>query len=785
MTLAEEAATFLAANGWLVTQADSMLIGGARQGLGDVSDQVWVWAPPAHSPEQLRQREDGYLRRFEEQGQSQGQKFLLLESTEGLSADFRLRAFREFGVSLQVPTDFFDAPFTWELSRKAGTAASSMRDRAHAGRIPQPFTSSTAYTSFDDLLPVLLRAFRPYADGPPVHLVTAPAGFGKSHLFRALFARLYSDFQEAKNAEVRALRPLPLLPEYLATAAAPTLKALVGSFLATEVARPLSLDSFEWMLTHGYACFLLDGLDEVISRDPHFFEYMYELLTRSDAPHPPRILICVRDSLLVSNKGLRDFLDDAGHELVGRHRLAAWQRPSIEAYIRWRLAPGPADALLRLLGDHPNLLELAGTPFYCEALTSEVHYGLDPTELTGAVSETNLLSLAIKGMIQREFDSGLLQPRWAAMADIESLIQDIAEENLEGGSKGVRVDDVAEFAQYSLAPDLPEFEMEEAVQQVQQLPFFTGALDLGRLSFSQEAIYDYLLGVRAADYFASNPRRFLHLLGVHPLSPDSATLHVIRERILEISGLDDLYRVAMDASPDRMAFRNVLQVILSLPGTEWIARRLPLERRDLSALRFRSLDLSTVSFRGSNLEASSFKDCSLRAAVLADAVVKGTEFVACDGLADIDFGDLSTFFSATVDGQMFEEPEEFLLASGAVIAQGGPRYVRPCAAANQLRFLFGKYVRPDGVARRDWLDEKAALSGRRYIDPKPVIEAARRHGYLEWDAARRRYIRSRGDQYSDMVGLVSKLQISPTIARLLSDVCRQEGCGHLLEIKTG
>ena len=144
--------------------------------------------------------------------------------------------------------------------------------------------------------------------GPPVHLVIAPAGFGKSHLFRSLYAQLYDDFMAAKSEERRALRPLPLLPDYLASASAPTLKALVQSFLTTEVARPLRLESFEWMLTHGFACFLLDGLDEVIARDPHFFEYVYELLTRPDVPRPPKILICVRDSLLVSNRGLRGFL---------------------------------------------------------------------------------------------------------------------------------------------------------------------------------------------------------------------------------------------------------------------------------------------------------------------------------------------------------------------------------------------------------------------------------------------------------------------------------------------
>jgi hypothetical protein len=439
---------------------------------------------------------------------------------------------------------------------------------------------------------------------------------------------------------------------------------------------------------------------------------------------------------------------------------------------------------MQLFDADENLLQLAGTPFYCEALTSEVGYGLDPRALTGAASETRLLALAIKRMVQREFDNGMLEPHWASPDEIGSLIQDIAEENLEGGVKGVRVDDVAELAMYSLTPDLPENEMENAVQQVQQLPFFTGAVDLGRLSFSQEVIYDYLLGVRAADYFASNPKRFLHLLGVHPLNSGSATLNVIRERILNTNGLDDLYRAAIDAAPDRLAFRNVLQIILSLPDTQWIVRRLPFERGDLSALRFANLDLSAVSFRGSNLEASTFDNCSMRGTVLADAVLKGTSFEACTEMNEVDFGDLSTFFSAFVDGKEFEEPDTFLLASGFAKSSQGSRYVRPCSAANQLRFLFGKYVRPDGAARRDWLDENGVVAGRRYIDPKTVIEAARRHGYLEWDSNRKRYIRSRGDDYSDMVGLVSKLQITPKIRLLLADVCRQQGCSHLLEVNS-
>jgi hypothetical protein len=787
-SLVIEAATFLEADDWIVSQRDASFIVGSRPGFGDTSDQVLIWVPqPGLSPEQLRLREDGYLRRFAEEARTYGQKYLLVESTEGLSADFRRRAFREFGVSLTVTTDFFDAPFKWDRSRSAATAASLLRNRGQQDlekRIAQPFTSSRAYESHEDLLQELLPEFRPSASGPPVHLVIAPAGFGKSHLFRSLYAQLYNDFIVAKSEERRALRPLPLLPEYVASASAQTLKALVQSFLTTEVARPLRLESFEWMLTHGFACFLLDGLDEIIARDPRFFEYVYELLNRVDIPRKPKMLICIRDSLLVSNEGLRDFLDVAGPDSVAKHRLAPWQRPSITSYARRHLTdPQAADGLMELLDAKPNLMDLAGTPFYCEVFASEVGYGLQPAELNGAETETKLLALAVRRMIQREFDNGMLKKNWATVEDIESFIKDIAYEALRAEGKGISVDVVTELAPLSLEPSIGEAEMEEAVQQIQQLPFFTGTIDLGRLSFSQEVVYDYLLGLLATDYFSSNPRKVVQLLGGVPFSPDSVTVHVIREHVQAVGGLDDLYRIAVDAKPNTVAFRNVLQILLSLPGTEWIVRRLSLERGDLSGLHFEGMDLSGLSFRSANLESCTFQDCTLASAVLADAILKGTEFAACTGLDTVDFGDLSAFYGVTVDGHLLEEPGQFLTVIGVARGPEGPRYIRPCRAAKQLRWLFSKYVRPDGIARRNWLDERSAVAGRRLVDPKTVVEAARRHGYLEWDPTRKRYIRSGGEQYTDMIGLVTKMQITPRLNLLLSDVCSQRGCNHVLTVE--
>jgi hypothetical protein len=52
-----------------------------------------------------------------------------------------------------------------------------------------------------------------------------------------------------------------------------------------------------------------------------------------------------------------------------------------------------------------------------------------------------------------------------------------------------------------------------------------------------------------------------------------------------------------------------------------------------------------------------------------------TAFLACRSLESADFGDLSTFFTAIVDAEDFEEPDEFLRAIGADRRPDAPRYV--------------------------------------------------------------------------------------------------------------
>lgn len=114
-----------------------------------------------------------------------------------------------------------------------------------------------------------------------------------------------------------------------------------------------------------------------------------------------------------------------------------------------------------------------------------------------------------------------------------------------------------------------------------------------------------------------------------------------------------------------------------------------------------------------------------------------------------------------------------------------PPLVEPCASAQQLRLLFGKFVYPNGVARRAVLPERACLSGKEYYDRKQTLDAALRHGYLieEAERYRERICRCEGDRYQELVDYVKNLAVSSGLERLLNDLCPDRGCSHIPRAK--
>jgi len=160
------------------------------------------------------------------------------------------------------------------------------------------------------------------------------------------------------------------------------------------------------LLTHGHACWLLDGLDEVISRDPGFFEYILDICTRDNAA-APRILICVRDSLLSASQGLRDFVTQAD-ELITEFRLLPWEIESLRSFAKIRLVD-KAPKFVATIEGRPNVLELCRTPYYAELLAQRVEDNASLQPLAEDYEEMDLLDDAVRSIIEREYDKGLLQ----------------------------------------------------------------------------------------------------------------------------------------------------------------------------------------------------------------------------------------------------------------------------------------------------------------------------------------------------------------------------------------
>ncbi|GAA3455293.1 NACHT domain-containing protein [Dactylosporangium matsuzakiense] len=782
MTLFEEATSYLEAEGYSVVTADrrSGLVKAEKAGIGGMSDQITVWCPAYDDAEELRRNEGTLLHRFKEDSRTDGLKFLLVESTHGLSAGFRPQARAAYDVEVRVPIQFFDSPFRWDnaAGKTQGTAALELRDAGVAAarrRTQQPYERVSHGQEGPDLLAELERRFAGTGEWQrPIVLVTAPAGSGKSMLFKSLFAGLHARFMAGKKQQRRGRRPLPLLPEYLSTANAPALRPMVDAFMQTEYARPTNPAAFEWMLTRGYASWLLDGLDEVISRDPRFFEYIDDIVRRDGHP---RILICVRDSLLGTSPSLRDYLADA-HDQIDEYRLLPWPRSSIADFARIRLQQHD-QRLLSVVDERPNLMALCGTPYYAELLAT--HVGDDPPgEVPDDYSELALIEAATRSILRREYDEKGLLSDEIGLEDLLELVTEIAvEEVSDGRDRGVDVAFIDEWSDLYLA-DLDDEARERIAGHIRQLSLLRGALEQNRVRFAQDVIFEYFIGRRAIALFPVSPGPFERLLGWRRFPPDSIALRLLSHWITQHGAGEELLLRLTQAAGHPIAFHNMLQALIALPRCDALLREAPLERQDLSGLVFTGIALRDVSLRGANLEATRFVDCDLTGCNLADAILAETVFTGTSHatLPQAGFGDLARFVSVRLDRRKVESADAFVQH---IVAKGGrARTDDPCAAAQQLTGVFRKFVKPTGQGRRNWLDAKAVLTGKRYIDdPAALVTAVVQAGYLTPARGRARYERTTDDhRYAEMIAYVKDRRAAPGITALLDAVCREPGCTH-------
>ena len=784
MNLAELAAKYVGSLRYETRQQGRDLIVGHR--VSDLGERegILVWVPDFEPGGSFGTQEGPYLSRFEAVASDypRARKFMLVPTYEGLSKEFRSKAKAEYDVNVRVPVFFFDMPFKYEESpgRAASTAALELSKRGETKslkRAPQPYDVLKGPEAKDrgDILDVFTRKVPGQWDSP-LSIIVGPAGIGKTVLFEVLFSRLYSTFQAYKS-EMRVFpRPLPLVPEYLRAPASSTLESLIEGFLRTEVAAPIEVDTLQWMLVNGFAMWLLDGLDELVERDIDFFSRLLDVLTTPGSVDP-RIVLCIRDSLLSTNQGLRDFLDEYGRS-VTIYELSRWDTPSKRAFAGIELGSQQAESFMAVLRAHRELDSLSSTPYYCKLIADEYAAG----RLQEPYSEHELLDHAISNIIDREYSKGFLDKTLLPPPVLIELLQNLSAENLALGFQGLTPQTIREYTEILLPGELDSQTLDRLITHMVQLAFFCHGSATGSIQFAQEILEHYLLGGHLYKSLSSNEGLFLRELSVRHIPVDWVTLRTIATRTQKEGWVDRLLHLLKAGGISDAAFRNLAQICAYAVADAATLRAVSFDGREMSGVKLNGFDFRGTSFRACDLTDAEFNHCLLQDARFEGAIISRTGFFMKDrgDLKNAVFGDMERVYSIRTQPRRPEtehqEARKWLRERTGVMEP----ITEPCPAALQLRYLFGKYVSPNGTAKRVVLNKRGVLAGKEFYDRDRTLEAAIAHGYLiPEERYRDRIARSTGELNSEIVNYVRDLILSEGLQRLLGDICPVDNCVHV------
>lgn len=651
--------------------------------------------------------------------------------------------------------------------------------------VPQPYRTdghaSGAKERQDDLFRQLRQEMSTAGDAT-VRIIVGRAGIGKSCLFTSLFGDLYEDFLDSKNRLRRCPRPIPLLPEHLKQAQSMRTDALIENFLRTDVASPMTSKTFKWLLVNGYATWLLDGLDELYSGDPGFFDFILDLIT--DKGSRAQVTIWCRDSLLTTSQEFAEFQETcSGGDVLKIYRLSDWQRKQKRQFVwikkKGRLPKaGDGDSaevseFLDVLDSNSVLKSISGLPFYC----SELLQHKDDGDLKRFGDEVELLNYTVDTMVSREIAKGMFDQNSFDEDGLNDWLETIAAEYVEGQYAGLASDEVQEYAELVLRDGLDRGVRDHILTSLRNFPLFQSGNEGGQVAF----VHDLVADVVAARHYRKliNGGRKDTFRRLEHVDVDYPPLLRFMVHGIEEGGLNTLRSALRRVGKDRSFSVALTLMMLVSPGKDTLRKiETSFEDRLLVGVRFVDRDLAELSFRGSDLTNAVFERCDLRRASFPGTHLSRTMFRDCD-LRGADLR-RSRAQSIVAGQRMLSDVNrihEWFAESSGVRDEG----VR-CPTAQQFVYLFGKYVTPLGEPKRDRLPERALVSGKR-VEGAAVIEdcikAAVSAGFMQPDH-RERYSRTSGNQYAEMVEFVAHQRISAGIGRMLEKLCPRPACLHQL-----
>jgi Pentapeptide repeats (9 copies) len=792
--------SYLRSADYNLINSESGFIVADKPGVGGDRDTLLVWLPaqiyPLSPRRPFSQFEPSLVDKIEAAvAQYPDARYtILVDSREGISRTFS-EIVSGHGVKIRVPVEFFDAPFRYEESRDAASALKELRDPSLlTKRVAQPYSQTgLGSTSHDgpDLLEVL-REDISLLEGPCIRFTVGNAGAGKSVLFESLFAILYRDFVDDKGRRIQSRRPIPFVPQHLRSTYTIRTLALVDSFLRSEVAAPVSRDTLEWMLVNGHCFWMFDGLDELYSGDPEFFDYLLDLLTRPGSR--AQILVCARDSLMSSNDAFVQFIkgfSPSSDPSVKIYTLKDWHRDS-KRYFAWLelagRAPGnneadppPVAKFVAAVEATENIRTLSGVPYYCALLMERYKEG-DSLKIR---DEFTLLSDVISSLQEREVGKGLILLDAFEKNGLDDLLETIAADFCINNYAGTLTDDIRVYSEMVLRQDVTDEKRQKLITSLVQFPLFVSAERPGIVSFKHELLAEYLYGRQLAKSVSSDPVRAVSKLMNRPKFSDTLAFRYLVERTHENvqARAAILDKLVNDPPPDKQ-WRILLQLWLSSTPTP--VRPPPgdfFEGRDLSGIKFANVHLSERSFRGANLTDVIFTECVLAQAKFEGARLVGTRFdrLDADALRAAQFGNIDNFEYIYSGSRLIEDREtmrRWMQERTGIIEPGAD----PCSTTLQLRELFGKYMHEDGSARRDELPYNALIRGRVHAGAPTSADCVAeciRHTFLNPPDYRNRVRRPSGDRYNELVRFMRDWNLSADLTTMLDKLCPVKGCGHI------
>jgi hypothetical protein len=798
MTLTDDVAGYLTTHGYQIGNLKKDFLVAIRPSpIGGRAETVLVWIPaiPTNSFE-VEQLEAHLLREFEDWSNKHrwAELWVIHDFGYGFSNRFST-AVKKYNITFRVPSYFFDTSYKYErASRQVLSAMTEIK--APAFRIAQPFTvtkDGNTVRSGEDLFAHLWDEYR-FNRAPAIRFVIGPAGIGKTWLFRALFSRLYGHFIDEKKRQENFPRPIPIIPLHLRQAGLLRTRQVLNSFIELEVASPVPLATFEWMVARGYSTWLFDGLDELYAEDEDFFYYLAEIFEAENAT--PQILVCARESLLTSSENFADFLNIYDPMIpIEVYRLESWEQSSKSKFSSLYFSdPEKSNAFLGYISSSVLLRQLSGLPFYCNWLAKS----FEKDQHKQFVNDYALIDFAVEAMLAREMDGGdqdnkeegkaLIREEDFIPGGLNVWLQEVADAFCASNYAGVPTSQVEEFAHFVLRDELSTEERQNAITSLTRFPLFaSGKSETASsvVAFKHELIAEYLTGQYWYPRLLKDAIASAYELGMRTAFITSLTARYLAERLSDSSGLEVLAQALKARNTRGTAFTTLLRLMLmASPRKDIITEfQIKLEGHDLSHIIFVERDLENVSFNGCGLSNTVFEKCNLVRADFQNAHFEGTQFIHVKkgSLFGSTFGNLDHFDSVIIDKRRITERLAFAKWIEDITGTRTP-ISEPCPTSLQLRQVFLRYIDSRGKQKRDNIPMSALSQGgfkrRDAASIDECIRASIRYKYLQKEA-RNRIRRVPGDAYTEMRQFITDWKLSIELKKMLDQLCPIKDCMHL------